>query len=81
MTVEAIVLYVEKNYNVRYSISGMRQLLHRLNFVYKKAKTIPVKVNAQLQNAYLKQLEEILKNKGEHDAHYDLNGVRPQHNT
>jgi len=81
LTVEAIVLYVEKNYNVRYSISGMRQLLHRLHFVYKKAKTIPGKANAELQNAYLKQLEEILKNKGEHDAHYYLDGVHPQHNT
>lgn len=81
LTVEAIVLYVEKNYHVRYSISGMRQLLHRLNFVYKKAKTIPGKANAELQNTYLKQLTEILKNKGEHDAHYYLDGVHPQHNT
>jgi hypothetical protein len=29
----------------------MRQLLHRLKFVYKKAKTIPGKANAELQEA------------------------------
>jgi transposase len=59
----------------------MRQLLHRLKFVYKKAKTIPGKANAELQKAYLKMLEEVLKDKGEHDAHYYLDGVHPQHNT
>ena len=81
LTVEAIVEHVKQAYNVHYSISGMRQLLHRLKFVYKKAKTIPGKANAELQKAYLKMLEEILKDKGEHDAHYYLDGVHPQHNT
>lgn len=81
LTVEAIVEYVKQVYNVHYSISGMRQLLHRLKFVYKKAKTIPGKANAELQKAYLKMLEETLKDKGEHDAHYYLDGVHPQHNT
>ena len=59
----------------------MRQLLHRLNFVYKKAKTIPGKANAELQRAYLAFLEETLKSKGKDDAHYYLDGVHPQHNT
>lgn len=81
LTVEAIVEHVKHVYNVPYSISGMRQLLHRLKFVYKKAKTIPGKANAELQKAYLITLEEILKNKGEHDVHYYLDGVHPQHNT
>ena len=81
LTVEAIVEHVKQVYNVHYSISGMRQLLHRLKFVYKKAKTIPGKANAELQKAYLKMLEEILKDKSEHDAHYYLDGVHPQHNT
>ena len=81
LTVEVIVEYVNQRYNVAYSISGMRQLLHRLNFVYKKAKTIPGKANAELQRAYLVFIEETLKNKGEHDAHYYLDGVHPQHNT
>lgn len=81
LTVEAIVEYVKQIYDVHYSISGMRQLLHRLNFVYKKAKTIPGKANAELQKAYFEMLAEVLKNKGEHDVHYYLDGVHPQHNT
>ena len=81
LTVEAIVEYVKQTYDVHYSISGMRQLLHRLKFVYKKAKTIPDKANAELQKAYLEMLADVLKAKGEHDAHYYLDGVHPQHNT
>jgi transposase len=81
LTVETIVAYVKQMYDVHYSISGMRQLLHRLTFVYKKAKTIPGKANTELQKAYLETLAEVLKNKGEHGAHYYLDGVHPQHNT
>jgi transposase len=81
LTVEAIAEYVKQTYDVHYSISGMRQLLHRLKFVYKKAKTIPGKANAELQKAYLEMLEDVLKAKGEHDAHYYLDGAHPQHNT
>lgn len=80
-TVEAIVEYVKQTYDVDYSISGMRQLLHRLKFVYKKAKSIPGKANAELQKAYLDMLADVLKAKGEYDAHYYLDGVHPQHNT
>lgn len=81
LTVESIVDYVKATYNVTYSISGMRQLLHRLDFVYKKAKSIPGKANAELQRAYQATLEETLKNKAEQDAHYYLDGAHPQHNT
>jgi transposase len=81
LTVDAIVEYVKQTYKITYSISGMRQLLHRLNFVYKKTKTIPGKANAELQRAYLVFLEETLNNKGKDDAHYYLDGVHPQHNT
>jgi transposase len=81
LTVDAIVEYVKQTYQVTYSVSGMRQLLHRLDFTYKKAKTVPGKANAELQQAYLDLLEETLENKGENDVHYYLDGVHPQHNT
>jgi len=81
LTVDAIVEYVKQTYHVNYSISGMRQLLHRLDFVYKKAKTVPGKANAELQQAYVEFLEKTLKNKEENDVHYYLDGVHPQHNT
>jgi len=81
LTVEAIVEHVKQTYQITYSVSGMRQLLHRIGFVYKKAKTIPGKANAELQKAYVEFLNKTLAAKGEKDAHYYLDGVHPQHNT
>jgi transposase len=81
LTVESIVEHVKKHYGIGYSVSGMRQLLHRLDFVYKKAKSVPSKANAEEQRKYLEMLSEILENKGEKDPHYYLDGVHPQHNT
>jgi len=59
----------------------MTQLLHRLDFVYKKAKIVPGKANAELQEAYLAMLMELLKNKDKNDPHYFTDGVHPEHNT
>lgn len=81
LTVEAIIEHVKEAYQINYSVSGMRQLLHRIGFVYKKAKTVPGKANAELQRAYLELLEKTLQNKGVNDVHYYLDGVHPQHNT
>ena len=36
LTTQSIIDYVEKKVDVFYSKSGMRDLLHRLNYVYKK---------------------------------------------
>jgi transposase len=81
LSVDGIVDYVYKTYGIKYSISGMTQLLHRLDFVYKKAKIIPGKANAELQEAYLAMLMKLLENKDKNDPHYFTDGVHPQHNT
>lgn len=54
LTVDAIVFYVKQTYGLAYSVSGMRQLLHRRGFVYKKAKLIPGKADAQQQEALIR---------------------------
>ena len=59
----------------------MRQLLHRLGFVYKKAKSILRKADAELQHSYIEMLKKTLKNNGKNDPHYYLDGVHPQHKT
>jgi transposase len=81
LSVDGIVDYVYKAYGIKYSVSGMTQLLHRLDFVYKKAKIIPGKANAELQEAYLAMLMKLLENKDKNDPHYFTDGVHPQHNT
>ena len=81
LSVDPIIEHVEKTYGVKYSVSGMTQLLHRLDFVYKKAKIIPGKADAEKQEAYLVMMLSLLENKDKNDPHYFTDGVHPQHNT
>src|SRR5579871_5481965 len=41
LTTQSIIEYAENKFNVCYSQSGMRDLLHRLNYEYKKPKLVP----------------------------------------
>ena len=43
-----IVSYVARHFKVAYSISGMTDLLHRLNYSYKKLKLVPGKTEAEV---------------------------------
>lgn len=81
LTTEPIVEYVFERYGVRYSMSGMQALLHRLGFVYKKAKGVPGKANRFKQEVFLETYAELKAKKGLKDRIYFLDGVHPQHNT
>lgn len=81
LIVEAIIDYVEKTYYVSYSVSGMTELLHRLNFTYKKSKLVPAKADAEKQETFLENLQIIRENKGNNDPILYMDGVHPQHNT
>jgi len=51
-TVKEAVSYVNSTYGKIYSIAGMTHLLHRINFVYKKTKVLPGKVDREKQELY-----------------------------
>ena len=52
LDVKSICAYVKSTYQVAYSPSGMRQLLHALNFCYKKPHPVPAKADKVAQEAY-----------------------------
>lgn len=81
LTVEAIIAYIEEEYDVLYSVSGMTDLLHRLKFTYKKSKLVPAKADKEKQKQFLTQLEELRKNQDVSDPILYMDGVHPQHNT
>lgn len=81
LTVEAIIAYVERIYGVNYSVSGMTDILHRLNFTYKKSKLVPAKADKEKQEKFLEDLQTIRENKGNNDPILYMDGVHPQHNT
>lgn len=79
--VEEIVAYIEKRYGIKYTVSGVTDLLHREDFVYKKTKIIPGKADAEKQKRFIEKYNELKANKAPDDPIYFGDGVHPTHNT
>ena len=76
-----IVSYVSKEFKVEYSVSGMKDLLHRLNYSYKKPKLVPGKADANAQEEFVEFYKELKNTKGANDPVYFMDGSHPQHNS
>lgn len=73
--------YLEKTFGISYSLSAVRAILEKLDFVYKKTSEVPGKFDAAEQAAFLAQLVPFLKEIGENEVVFFLDGVHPTHNT
>jgi transposase len=85
-TVSSIREHIQATYRVTYSLSGLRHLLRRLDFVYKKPKAIPGKADKAEQEKFLRMIEAKLAEQNltkgaEETAVYYADGTHPQHNT
>jgi transposase len=81
LTAKGVAQWVEDQFGVHYTESGMAALLHRLGYVHKKPKLIPGKADPEAQKAFLAEYEKLKENKGEEDPIYFMDAVHPQHNT
>ena len=81
LTSNAIRQYIKKRYKVHYSPSGMKDLLHRLGFVYKKPKHVPGKLDPVQQEAFVEEYETLRKTKGRNDPVYFADACHPLHNS
>lgn len=70
--------YVQKKYQVTYSLSGMIALLHAMGFSYKKAKGAPAKANKEAQEAFITEYEKLKNTEGKI---YFADSTHPQYNT
>jgi transposase len=73
--------YIEKTYGVRYSTTGMKELLHRLDFVYNKPKHVPGKLDPAKQEVFVAEYEQLRETKGENDPIYFADACHPQFNS
>ena len=76
-----IIAYIDKQYAVYYSVSGVTDLLHRLGFSYKKPTHVPGKQDPAQQQAFLKEYEQIKAVKGKNDPIYFADATHPHHNS
>src|SRR6266702_1062490 len=79
-TVKGVIAYVEKTYQISYSIEGMTHLLHRMKFTYKKTKVIPGKVNIEKQEQFKGEYELLKTTKKTENKIYFVDANHPQHN-
>lgn len=83
LEVRPIIIWVENAFGVRYAVSGMRDLLHRIGFVYKQTKSLPSRADDEKQRDFLdNQLPELLQEvtQGTAEVYYS-DGCHPTHNT
>jgi hypothetical protein len=74
-----VSLYVNSEFNVLYSRSGMTELLHALGFTYKKPKLIPSGIDFQAQEDFLTCFEQFMKTKHENDPVVFYDSSHPQY--
>lgn len=78
---KSICDYIQINFQQTYTISGVTDLLHRLNYVYKKPKLKPGDPDTEKQELFLKEYEKLMENKAENEAVFFMDALHPVHNT
>ena len=81
LSTKEVVSYVIKRFKVKYSVSGMTGLLHRLGYVYKKPKLVPGKADTKAQEEFIASYRELKETKGATDPISFMDGTHPQHNS
>ena len=78
----AIANWLAERYGVRYSVSGLTDLLHRLGFSCKLPTAVPCEANAAAQTAFLTERTALVAEvtRGEAVLYY-ADAARPTHNT
>lgn len=80
LTAKDICAYVEINFDIKYTPSGMSDLLHRLNYVYKKPKLVPGNPDINEQDEFIKQYLMFMDNKKDDELVFFMDAVHPTHN-
>ncbi len=80
LTISSIINYTSQEFGLAYSNPGMRDLLHRLDYVYKKPKLVPGSPDLEAQEIFAQQYEEFMLSKSDHIEVVFVDAVHPEHN-
>jgi transposase len=78
-TVAEIIGYVEQEFDVVYTESGIRNVLKQLDFVYKKPEKIPFRINEAEQRKFLNRYRRLKRKLGKEDGLYFMDATHPEH--
>ena len=77
----SVIAYVSKMFKVTYTPTGMRDLLHRLGYEYKKPKLIPGNPDKEAQELFAEQYQEFMLTKPSDVEVVFVDAVHPEHNS
>lgn len=81
LDVAPIQAYVYEQFHVFYSASGMRELLHRIGFTYKKTSHAPGKADEAKQRAFITMFTELMQVKSPDSPVLFMDAVHPSYNS
>lgn len=80
LTTQAVIAFVKNKFGVTYTQSGMRDLLHRIGYEYKKPKLVPGNPDIEAQEIFARQYEDFMESKPSDTEVLFLDAVHPEHN-
>jgi len=81
LTTQSVIEFVKAEFDIEYTQSGMRDLLHRLGYEYKKPKLVPGNPDEEAQAVFAEQYEAFMLSKSENTEVLFVDAVHPEHNT
>lgn len=79
-TAQQVITWIEKKFQVYYTSGGMRALLKRLGFTYKKNRLVPSKADPEAQRQFVNWFEKVRAGLGPEDRIYFGDAVHAKHN-
>lgn len=79
LTAKAICAYVASKYKVQYTIAGMTKWLERNEFVYKKPKSIPGKLDEKQQQAFIQTYNKLKAKASSNEIIMFMDAVHPEY--
>jgi len=80
LTTHSVIEYTKNTFNTLYSLSGMRDLLHRIGYEYKKPKLVPGNPNIDDQEVFIEQYNDFMLKKPADTEVLFIDAVHPEHN-
>lgn len=69
--------YIKEQYGVTYTVAGLHKWLRREGFSYKKPKSLPHKVDPELQKLFVSKYEQLKNEVGDDEPILFMDSVHP----
>jgi len=80
LTTGAVIHYLTQEFGVEYTSSGMRDLLHREGYVFKKPVLVPGNPDIDAQEAFVSYYDAFMLDKADDVEVVFIDAVHPEHN-